>query len=352
MSDSQRWMIIFATVAVAVLVWLLAPILTPFLFSALLAYLGDPLVDLLEEHKFSRTAAVITVFSVIFLLLLLIPLVLLPLIEQQIRVLVEKLPVYIDWLQHQFLGGVGSVVGLEGQTLDLAALQKAAAAQLREAGNVVAGILASAGKSGLALLGLVANIVLVPVLTFYLLRDWDIMVQHIREMFPRRLEPHLVRLAGQSDEMLGAFLRGQLTVMFALGIVYSLGLWIIGLDFALLIGLISGLVSFVPYLGFIVGIVLAGIAAYVQFQEFLPLLWVALVFGVGQTLEGMLLTPLLVGDKIGLHPVAVIFAVLAGGQLFGFVGILLALPVAAVVMVLLRFAHEQYLQSHLYQKTD
>lgn len=351
MTDSQRWMIIFATIAFGVLVWLLAPVLTPFLVSALLAYLGDPLVDRLEAHKFSRTAAVMTVFSVIILVLLLIPLILLPLVEQQIKVLVVKLPQYIDWLQHQFLGGVGSAVGLEGQALDLAALKKAAAAQLREAGNMVASILASAGKSGLALLGLIANIVLIPVLTFYLLRDWDVMVQQIRELFPRRLEPHLLRLARESDQVLGAFLRGQLTVMVCLGTVYALGLWIVGLDFALLIGMIAGLVSFVPYLGFIVGIVLAGIAAYVQFQELLPLLWVAMVFGLGQTLEGMLLTPLLVGDKIGLHPVAVIFAVLAGGQLFGFVGILLALPVAAVIMVLLRFAHEQYLQSHLYQNS-
>jgi predicted PurR-regulated permease PerM len=162
----------------------------------------------------------------------------------------------------------------------------------------------------------------------------------------------VVRLASASDEVLSAFLRGQLTVMLALGTIYTVGLWIVGLELALLIGMIAGLVSFVPYLGFIVGILAAGIAAVMQFQEVLPLLYVAIVFMVGQSLEGMLLTPLLVGEKIGLHPVAVIFAVLAGAQLFGFFGILLALPVTAVVMVLLRYTHERYVGSTLYAEEE
>jgi predicted PurR-regulated permease PerM len=152
--------------------------------------------------------------------------------------------------------------------------------------------------------------------------------------------------------VLGAFLRGQLTVMLALGIIYSIGLGLVGLELALLIGMLAGVVSFVPYLGFIVGIIVAGVAALMQFQELLPLLYVAIVFGVGQMAEGMVLTPMLVGEKIGLHPVAVIFAVLAGGQLFGFFGILLALPVAAVVMVLLRYTHERYVGSRLYTETE
>jgi predicted PurR-regulated permease PerM len=198
------------------------------------------------------------------------------------------------------------------------------------------------------LLAWLANLVLIPVVTFYLLRDWHIVIERVHELLPRRSEPHIVRLASEADTMLGAFLRGQLSVMTALAVVYSLGLWIVGLDLALLIGLIAGLVSFVPYLGFITGIALAGIAAYLQFQELLPLVWVALVFGIGQMLEGMLLTPWLVGDKIGLHPVAVIFAIMAGGQLFGFVGVLLALPVAAVLMVILREARRRYIDSTLY----
>jgi predicted PurR-regulated permease PerM len=148
--------------------------------------------------------------------------------------------------------------------------------------------------------------------------------------------------------MLAAFIRGQLMVMFALATIYTVGLSFIGLELALLLGVIAGIVSFVPYLGLIVGISLAGAAAFLQFNEWLPVIWVAVVFGVAQAIEGMVLTPRFVGERIGLHPVAVIFAVLAGGQLFGFTGVLLALPVAAVIMVLLRHAHQRYLDSELY----
>src|SRR5690606_15405655 len=152
----------------------------------------------------------------------------------------------------------------------------------------------------------------------------------------------------ECDDMLAGFLRGQLMVMLALAIIYSIGLTFIGLDLALLLGVIAGIVSFVPYLGLVVGITLAGLAAYLQFQEWLPVLMVVLVFSFAQAIEGMFLTPRFVGERIGLHPVAVIFAVMAGGTLFGFVGVLLALPVAAVVMVLLRHGHDRYLNSHLY----
>ncbi|MDH5258805.1 MAG: AI-2E family transporter, partial [Gammaproteobacteria bacterium] len=217
-----------------------------------------------------------------------------------------------------------------------------------KAGGVAAGLVGTVSKSGMAILGWVINIALIPVLTFYILRDWDILKDRIRELLPLNSQEKVVTIVRDSDSVLSAFLRGQLMVMFALGTIYSIGLWMIGLDFSLLIGMLAGIVSFVPYLGFIVGILIAGIVAMVQFHDVYQLLPVLMVFGVGQLVESFLLTPLLVGDKIGLHPVAVIFAVMAGGQLFGFFGILLALPVAAVVMVLLRHAHERYLRSQLY----
>jgi predicted PurR-regulated permease PerM len=148
--------------------------------------------------------------------------------------------------------------------------------------------------------------------------------------------------------VLAQFLRGQLLVMLALALIYTVGLWIAGLDAAFLIGVLAGLVSFVPYLGFVVGIVLAGFAALIQFGDMMHVVYVVIVFATGQLIEGFVLSPWLVGDRIGLHPVAVIFAVMAGGQLFGFFGVLLALPVAAVVLVLLRHSHELYMQSSLY----
>jgi predicted PurR-regulated permease PerM len=194
------------------------------------------------------------------------------------------------------------------------------------------------------------NLLLIPVVTFYLLRDWDILVARIQGLLPRRIEPVVVNLVKESNEVLGAFLRGQFLVMLALGTIYSLGLTVIGLDFALLIGMLAGLLSFIPYLGFIVGVISAGIASLLQFYDLIHLLLVIVVFGIGQLIESMLLTPKLVGDCIGLHPVAVIFAVLAGGHLFGFFGILLALPAAAVIMVLLRHTHDEYLRSMFYDQ--
>ena len=348
MNDSQKWLVFAGTVGFGFLLYLLGPVLTPFLVAALFAYMGDPLVDRLEAQKLSRTVSVIIVFVIIFFFVLLIPIVLIPLVEQQISILMQKLPAYLDWVQQQVFPDLAQFLGINPSDLDIKQIQKMVLQHWQDAGGVVAIILASAKQSGFVMVAFIANLVLVPVVTFYLLRDWDIVIGHVRSLIPRKLIDDITRLSKDSDEVLGAFLRGQVMVMCCLGVVYTVGLWIVGVDLSLLIGMIAGLVSFVPYLGFIVGIVLAAIAVFMQFHEFLPLLWVLLVFGVGQALEGMLLTPMLVGDKIGLHPVAVIFAVLAGGQLFGFVGILLALPVAAVIMVLLRFTHERYVSSDLY----
>lgn len=351
LNESQKWLVLASVLICGFLLYLLAPVLTPFIIAALFAYMGDPLVDRLEARKLSRTVSVVIVFVIIFAVVLLIPVVLIPLLEQQVSTLMVKLPGYLDWVQKEIVPRLAQMLGVNPGDLDIRQVQKIAMQHWQQAGGVAATVLASAKQSGFVMLAFLANLVLVPVVTFYLLRDWDVLLGHIRSLIPKKYLDDVITLTRNSDEVLGAFLRGQITVMFCLGVVYSVGLWIVGVDLSLLIGMIAGVVSFVPYLGFIVGIVLAGIAAFMQFHEFLPLLWVALVFGVGQALEGMLLTPLLVGDKIGLHPVAVIFAVLAGGQLFGFFGVLLALPVAAVIMVLLRFTHGRYVKSELYSKS-
>ena len=214
-------------------------------------------------------------------------------------------------------------------------------------------LLSKVTTSSLAFLGWLANMLLIPVVTFYLLRDWDILVAKLRGLLPRKNEALTVQLIGECHEVLGAFMRGQLLVMLALGIVYAAGLMAIGLELGLLIGLLAGLASLVPYMGFIVGIGAALVAGLFQFgPDFFLLFAIVAVFGIGQLLESTLLTPLLVGDRIGLHPVAVIFAILAGGQLFGFTGVLLALPVAAVIMVLLRHLHQMYKESNMYGQQD
>ncbi len=348
MTESQKWFVLVAVSGGAVLLYLLAPVLTPFLIAAVLAYIGDPLVDRLEARRFSRTMAVTTVFLCLILVALILLLILVPMLERQIALLIGKLPQYLDWLQNKGLPALSGFLGMEASSFDLAELKQVVREQWLQTGGTVKGLLGAISRSGMTLLAWMANLVLIPVVAFYMLRDWDILVERVHELIPRRYEATVARLTRASDEVLGAFLRGQLIVMLALGTIYTVGLWIVGLELALLLGMLAGLLSFVPYLGFIVGILAAGIATVMQFQELMPLVYVVIVFMIGQSIEGMLLTPLLVGEKIGLHPVAVIFAVLAGGQLFGFFGVLLALPVAAVVMVLLRYTHERYVDSRLY----
>lgn len=347
MTDSQKWLVIAGVAVCATLLYLLAPVLTPFLIAATLAYMGDPLVDRIEVYL-SRTWAVLIVFILITLAVLIALFVLLPMLEQQISHLVTKMPVYIDRVQNVFLPWLRETLGGVDMALDLEQLKEAAREHWQKAGGVAVNILGTVSRSGLVFVAWLANLLLIPVLTFYLLRDWDILVARVHELIPRRAEPTIAKLARDSDEVLGAFLRGQVSVMIALGSIYSVGLWLVGLDLALLIGMLAGLVSFVPYLGFLVGIIAAGVAGMLQFQDVFMLLPIAGVFLVGQLVESFLLTPWLVGDRIGLHPVAVIFAVMAGGQLFGFFGILLALPIAAVIMVVLRHAHERYVKSQLY----
>jgi len=342
LNDSQKWLLFAGLISLVLLIYLLAPILAPFLAAALLAYLGDPLVDRLELKNLSRTLSVSIVFVSIFLLLTLIVFLLVPMLEHQLSYLLGNIPRYIDLLQTDILPGLANKLGIDAAQFDLNELKKAMNQYWKQAGGLAMTVFSSVTKSGLSIIAWLGNLVLIPVVTFYLLRDWDVLVSRIHELVPKQYQPVISKLSKESDETLSAFLRGQFLVMLVLGLIYSIGLWVINLELALLIGLMAGLVSFVPYLGFILGIVAASIAMLLQTHELLQLVPVIIVFGIGQALEGMLLTPLLVGDKIGLHPVAVIFSILAGGQLFGFVGILLALPVAAVIAVVLRHMHGEY----------
>ncbi len=348
-THNNRWLWLVALFLIGWLIYQLSPILSPFLVGILLAYLGDPLVDRLERWKLSRTWGVILVFSLFTLLCLLLLLVLVPMLGKQLMHLYELAPLGLDWLQLTALPWVQARFGLDDDFWRVDQLKSAFSANLGSTKDVVAIILSQATASSIALLAWLANLLLVPVVCFYLLRDWDLIMAKLRTLLPRRREDAVMALMRECHEVIGAFLRGQLLVMLALAVVYSAGLMLVGVELGLLIGVLAGLASIVPYMGFVVGIGAAVIAVLFQFGlELYPLLGVAVVFTVGQMMEGMLLTPLLVGDRIGLHPVAVIFAVLAGGQLFGFTGVLLALPVAAVIMVLLRHVHDLYKLSDLY----
>ena len=329
---------------------MLAPVLTPFLLAALLAYLGDPLTDKLEERKVPRTIAVIIVFLSMLLLGLLSLIIFIPLLQGQLNSLSARLPQIMNWLQFSFIPMITTTVGVDPAALNLEILKAAVLDNWRDVGNVVGLVLGKVTHSGQVILIWLTYLLLVPVVTFYLLRDWDRIMARAGGLIPRSQAAAVMQVLSECDGVLAGFLRGQLLVMLALGLIYSTGLWIMGLEFSLLIGLFAGLVSFVPYLGALVGISIAGVIAFMQYQDLIHLLYVAMVFGLGQAIEGMVLSPLLVGEKIGLHPVAVIFAVMAGGQLFGFLGILLALPAAAVITVLLRYCHARYLNSDFYTR--
>lgn len=350
MTATHRWQMLAIAVAISVLLYLLGPVLTPFAVAALLAYLGDPLVDGLQARGYTRSTAVLLVFTLMTLLLLLAPLILIPVLESQIATLIDKLPVYIGWLRERVMPFLVERLGVDPAMFSTDQIVEMLKAHWKQAGGVAATVIAQLSSSGMAIIGWFMNLLLIPVVAFYFLRDWDTMIERVRELLPRHIEPRVVELARQSDEVLSAFLRGQLAVMLALGCVYSIGLWLAGLKLAFLIGMGAGLLSFVPYLGGILGVGGAVIAALVEHRDLIHVAYVLAVFGVGQTLEGFVLTPWLVGDRIGLHPVAVIFAILAGGQLFGFIGVLLALPVAAVLMVVLRHVHERYVRSGLYRE--
>ncbi len=333
------------------LLYLLSPILTPFLLAALFAYLCDPLVDKLETRKLSRTLSVCVVFLGFILSFLFIFLFLVPTVSAQFAQLGAKLPDYALWIQENIGPSFNQLfTGEEGAG---ESIQQFLRDNIGQASNIARSFIESLSSSISKLITFATYLFLVPVVTFYLLRDWNILIDKINELIPIKYQDTIHDLLNRSHHVLGGFLRGQLLVMLALGIIYSIGLSFLGLEMAVVIGMLSGLVSFVPYLGLIVGIILSGIMALLQFQDWTHVLGVGVVFVVAQFIEGTFLTPKLVGDRTGLHPIAVLFSVLAGGQLFGFMGILLALPFTAVVNVFLGHFKTSYLNSDVYKdETD
>lgn len=352
LSRSQLLWILGTLLVVGWLVWLLAPVLTPFLLSALLAYMADPVVNRLERWRIRRDVAVSLVFLAVITLLVVAILIIVPLLVRETVDLIERMPDYIQQLQERVLPWVEEQFDIELgiDTFDAAQARELIQGHMQSIAGAAGTLLSYITESGGRFVIWITGMVLVPLVTFYLMRDWHRLLDTIRDMLPRNIEPVAVKLTRDCDEALGGFLRGQLLVMFSLGLIYSTGLLIVGLNNAIAIGMIAGLVSFVPYLGAIIGILLAGITAVIQNFDFWFLLSVAIVFTVGQLIESFLLTPKLVGDRIGLHPVLVIFAVMAGAHLFGFIGILLALPVAAAGTVLVRFFYRNYKLSSVYEQ--
>ncbi|MBY0498704.1 MAG: AI-2E family transporter [Nitrosomonas sp.] len=340
------WWLVLACVAGG-LIYLLSPILTPFLLAAVIAYICNPMVSYMADRKIPRTVGAVLVMLLLLGVFAALILIMVPLFEKEANRLLDKMPAYLDMLKNHVIPWLESRLDISLQP-DMNVLREALSEHWKSAGGVAAKMLPSLTSGGMAVVEFVVNLLLVPVVLFYLLRDWDMLIKLIDEMIPRYWHDQISQLARETDRILAEFLRGQLSVILLMSICYITGLWLAGLEFALPIGLVAGILVFVPYLGMIVGLMLATFAAMMQFQDWSGVITVWAVFGIGQMLEGMLITPWLVGDRIGLHPVVVIFALMAFGQLFGFFGILLALPVSAVMLVWLRHLRQRYLGSDLY----
>jgi predicted PurR-regulated permease PerM len=346
-ANPQTWAWFAIALVAAGLLYALSPILAPFLFAAILAYILDPLVERLSGRRVPRTAAVVMVLALVAALLAALLLVVLPLFYKELRLLAGKLPGFLTWINEQAAPWVKGRFGLEFQ-LDVETVKQLAAETIAGNQDLAKQLLGSLKVGGLALVAFFVNALLVPVVLFYLLRDWNPLIARVDRLIPRGWHARARKIIKDIDRVLAEFLRGQLTVMVVMSVYYVLALWLAGLEFALPIGLITGVLVFIPYVGALTGFVLGTIAALMQFDSLIGLMWVWLAFGVGQTLEGMVVTPLLVGERIGLHPVAVIFALLAFGQVFGFFGVLLALPASAALLVGLRNVRRAYLDSPLY----
>ena len=338
---AMQWLS-FAAVAAALL-YLLSPILTPFVAAGILTYICNPLVQRMSARKMPRTLAVVLVMGGLLLLIML------PLLEKEIGLFVMRVPDWIEAARIHLLPQLQQWFGVSIEW-DSQALKNLLLSHWQSAGGAAGKLLPWLGSSGGAIVGALVNLLLIPVAMFYLLRDWDVLVARLDELIPRDWHGKVTEIVAEVDRVLAEFLRGQISVMLLMSAYYVAALWLAGLEFALPIGILAGLLVFVPYLGMILGLSLATLAALMQFPSFGGVLLVWAAFGAGQLLEGMVVTPWLVGDRIGLHPLAVIFALLAFGQVFGFFGLLLALPLSSILLVALRHGKAWYLSSSMYQK--
>jgi predicted PurR-regulated permease PerM len=336
------------TAGFIVLFWLLRGMLLPFVLGMALAYVSDPFADRLERLHVPRWLASLLVLGLVVGVGMAVLILVVPLIADQVMQLVEQAPVYVDIVRHRFLPRVTDLVARFGGPQNAEELQKAAGAYVGSVGSWILAMLAQVWSSGMAFANVLYVMLLTPLVAFYFLRDWDKMVAKLDSWMPLRHQDQLRWLAREIDDILAGFIRGQALVCVIFAFYYSVALSLAGLDFGIIIGTAAGILTFIPYLGASLGLIASMIVAFIQFTDHTRIVIVAAVYIVGHLIEANLVTPNLVGDRVKLHPVWIIFALTAGGALFGFTGVLLAVPVAAVIGVLVRFAIREYLDSSFY----
>lgn len=341
------WVLTLAVIVVGLVV--LRDVLLPFVAGIVLAYLLDPLADRLQRMGLSRLIATILILIVFVLLFTIVLVLLAPIIVNQLVAFIGKLPSYVEQLQVLLREQGAPLLERLGADSLASEAQKSLGEIVKEGAGWAGKVLTSLWSGGQAVVSVFALLVITPVVTFYLLVDWDDMVAKVDSWLPRNHRAVIRELAGEMDGAIAGFIRGQAIVCLLLGTFYAIGLSFLGVNFGALIGLISGFLSFIPYVGSLTGLVLSVGVALVQFwPDWVIPLGALAVFLAGQFLEGNVLQPKFVGDAVGLHPVWLMFALLAFGSLFGFVGLLVAVPLAAIVGVMARFAIRQYLASPLY----
>ena len=342
---------VLAWLLLALLAWwlvdLLAPVLTPFVIAAVMAYALHPAVERLHARRVPRWLGAAVAIALLMLVVMAVALMIVPVVTRQWPLLRDQIPLLLDNLNARMAPWTQRF-GIDAQIDVNMVRDTLRRLVLGHEGQLAEQVLSSIRIGGSAVVAVLGNLVLTPIVAYYLLLDWDRLIQRTKSMVPPRLQAATQRFLDETDEVLGQYLRGQLLVMAILAVFYSVGLSLVGLDLALPIGVFTGLAVFVPYLGFGLGLLLALLAALLQFQSLMGVLLVAAVYGVGQVLESLYLTPRLLGERIGLHPIVVIFALMAFGHVFGFVGVLIALPASAVLLVAIRRAQTWYLNSSLY----
>ena len=324
-------------------------ILLPFVAGMALAYFLDPVADWFERRRFSRLMATVTILIIFVVLFALLLIIVIPILVSQASDFISKLPSYVQQLQ-QLIASHDAGYLPSWIRDQVGAIKENSSKYLGEGASFLGTLLAQVWSSGKALVDILSLFIITPVVAFYLLLDWDKMVAIVDNWIPRDYVSAVRQIASEMDSAIAGFVRGQGSLCLILGLYYGIGLTMTGLNFGLLIGLFSGMISFIPYVGSMIGLILALGLAFVQFwPDYWMVAIVAVVFFTGQFLEGNVLQPKLVGERVGLHPVWLMFALFAFGLLFGFVGLLIAVPAAASVGVLVRFALSRYLASDLYQ---